>query len=380
MNVNRYAAIILAAGMSTRLGRFKPLLSVGDQTMTDRVISIFQKNGIDTILVTGWRNEELLAGIAMKNATVVYNPDFKEGMFTSVRAGLKSLKTDCLAVFLMPVDIPLVRPFTIHRILDIARNQHNKIIYPVFGRKRGHPPLIPTTLVSDILKMSKDITLRDALKKYESAAIEVSVPDGNILFDVDSPEDYEKLLEQLERYGIPTKEECKIALKNVIGISPELLRHSYKVAQIALVIARSLLKVGIRLNMEAVYAGALLHDIAKGQPNHAYAGACILQELGFSGIDDIVAMHMNLPANLQAVPLENKIVYLADKYVKGRRLVPLEQHFESSIRRFGNINDVKNKIGLRLCQTMAVRMEIEEMISSSIWDKLVKNKNVKAIL
>lgn len=370
MNVSRYSAIVLAAGMSTRIGRFKPLLSVGGQTMADRVISIFQKNGVDVVLVTGWHNEELLANIATKDVTAVYNPDFKKGMFTSVLAGLKSLKTDYQAFFLMPMDIPLVRPFTIRRILDTARNQHDKIIYPVFGEKRGHPPLIPTSLVPDILKMPEGGTLRDALKKHERTTIEVSVPDRNILFDVDSPEDYEKLLERLERYGIPTKEECEIALKDVIGISAVLLWHSYKVAQIALIIARSLLNAGARLDMEAVYAGALLHDIAKGQLHHAAAGALILQEMGFSEVTEIVAVHTDLPARGRAIPLENKIVYLADKYVTGEKLVPLEEHFNASLRRFGNSTDAKNNIILRRSQAIAARTEIESMISGSIWEKL----------
>lgn len=81
---------------------FKPLLSIGGETITDRVISLFAGNGISVILVTGWRQDELLRGIKHQNILVAENPDFKEGMFSSIQTGIKVLSADYRGFLLSP--------------------------------------------------------------------------------------------------------------------------------------------------------------------------------------------------------------------------------------------------------------------------------------
>jgi molybdenum cofactor cytidylyltransferase len=364
----RYSAIVLAAGTSTRMDRFKPLLPVAGRTMTDRVISIFRENGVAVTLVTGWRREELMAGIKTKDITVAFNPDFQEGMFTSVRAGLGTLGPDCRAFFIMPVDIPLVRPFTIRRLLGAAAEQPGMILYPVFGGERGHPPLVPTGLVTAILNWRRDGNLKEVLDAHESIAGEVSVPDENVLFDVDAPEDYDKLLERLPRYEIPTEKECEVILKDVARVSPELLRHSLKVAEVATTVARSLLESGLKPDIEAVRAAAVLHDIAKGRPGHAAAGAAMLREMGFGKIGEIVAVHAELPEAGPTLTLESKIVYLADKYVEGEKLVSLEERFAGSLRRFGRDAGAWSNIEKRRERALALEAEIEAVLPGKIRD------------
>ena len=128
----------------------------------------------------------------------------------------------------MPVDIPLVRPSTIRRLLDAAGEHTDKIIFPVFGKRRGHPPLIPSSLVPAILGWKKGGGLKAILDSQEKMAWEVPVADSNILFDVDTPEDYRMLLERFHRYEVPTIEECEVILTAICKVEPDRIRHCCK--------------------------------------------------------------------------------------------------------------------------------------------------------
>jgi molybdenum cofactor cytidylyltransferase len=197
----RYAAIVLAGGLSTRMKQFKPLLPLGEETITDRVIDLFLNEGIDVFLVAGYRHDDIAAGIKKRDITVVYNPDYEKGMFSSVQAGIRRLNSGYEAFFISPVDIPLVSPATIRRLITAAVENPGKIIYPVFAGRRGHPPLIPAALSPAILGWEKGGGLKAVLKSKERLALEVPVPDSFILFDIDTPEDYAELLECFKKSG-----------------------------------------------------------------------------------------------------------------------------------------------------------------------------------
>jgi molybdenum cofactor cytidylyltransferase len=227
-----YAAVVLAGGLSTRMKQFKPLLPLGDATITDHIIGTFLNAGADVLLVAGYRHDDILAGIKKRDITIVYNQDYEKGMFSSIQAGVRHLKSKHQAFFINPVDIPLVRPATVRRLMETADENPDKIIYPVFGGKRGHPPLIPGALIPDILEWERDGNLKAVLKAHEKRSMEVPVADSYILLDIDTPEDYEALLESYRRYEVPTNEECQALIK-IYQMPPEKIRHSHKTANVA---------------------------------------------------------------------------------------------------------------------------------------------------
>ncbi len=194
-----FAVLILAAGFSSRMGQFKPLLAIGGETVTDHLISTFVTNGVEVYLVVGYRGEELKAGIKNRDVTFVENPDYAHGMFTSVQTGVRALKPEYEAFFVMPVDIPLVKPSSVQSLLTAYNEHPGRIIYPVFRTKRGHPPLIPISLASVIAEWERDGSLRAVLSSYERLAIEISVPDENILMDINTTDDYKLLVERYRR-------------------------------------------------------------------------------------------------------------------------------------------------------------------------------------
>jgi molybdenum cofactor cytidylyltransferase len=362
----RYAAVVLAGGLSTRMKQLKPLLPLGEATITDHVISTFLNTGVEVFLVVGYRGDEIAAAIKKRDITLVYNPDYGQGMFTSVQAGVSRLRPAHQAFFIMPVDIPLVRPATIRRLMDAAAENPHRIIYPVFGGKRGHPTLIPSSLVPVILAREKSSNLKAVLDTRKKLALEISVPDSYILLDIDSQDDYAALLTRLQRYEVPTDEECDVILNDICAAAPDIIRHGQKVSGVAAAIGRALDASGCKVDVEMVRMAARLHDIAKGQRKHDIAGGRILRDLGFGRVGDIVGVHTDLSGRNTGMSLEAKIVYLADKFVEGERLVSIEERYRSSRRQFGLSPEIEKRIERRKRRALRVKKELENLLGGSL--------------
>ncbi len=367
MSYGRYTAIVLAAGFSSRMDEFKPLLHMGEETITNRVISIFQSNGIEVILVTGWRKDELTAGIKPHDITVVENPDFASGMFSSIQAGVKSLSLSQQAFFIMPVDIPLVRPNTIKRLIDTASEYPERIIYPVFNGVRGHPPIIPVSLVHDILHWQKEGGLHAVLDSHADMGIDVTVPDEHILLDIDNRQDYLNLLERFQQYDIPTEKECKTIL-DIAGTPSKVRRHCEKVAIVADAIAEALVNAGSKVDVGAIHSAAILHDIAKTKPHHEIAGGQILHDFGFPRIGDIITNHTGFTGIQMSI--EAKVVLVADKYVQDEELVSIEERYKSAGKKYASVPGIEEKIRKGKEIAMAIKQEIATLLGYSP-DKIV---------
>ena len=363
---NHFAAIVLAAGLSRRMRRFKPLLPLDGQNVTDFLIGTFLKNDVDVVLVAGYLQDRLRQGLETPDIQIVVNPHYRQGMFSSIQAGLRALETGYKGAFIAPVDIPLVRPSTIHSLLQAAIEYPGKILYPTFRRSRGHPPLIPAGVFPLILEEEINGNLKSLLLGHENLAAEIPVPDSNVLIDIDTPSDYQRLLEVFQHYEVPSLEECEVILQEIRKVTPSVYRHSLKVARIAEVISHELSARGINLDLPAVRAAARLHDIAKGQKGHAAAGASWLAEKGFGKIGDMVAVHTDLPADIRDNAWEAKIVYLSDKFVDGEKEVSLQERYNSALKRYGVREDIRSDISRRCDRALQVKTELESLLGFSL--------------
>jgi molybdenum cofactor cytidylyltransferase len=115
------------------------------------------------------------------------------------------------------------------------------------------------------------------------------------------------------------------------------VRHSRKVAEAAGRFADALFKSGLAIHADLARAGALLHDLAKGQPKHAEVGAAILRDLRMSAVAEVVAAHIEM--EFFGTIDERSIVYLADKLTLGDRLVTLDERFRPALDRFRGKTD-----------------------------------------
>lgn len=193
------AAIIVAAGFSSRMKSFKPLLPLGESTVVEKAVEGFVKAGIkDILVVVGHRAEQLLPILDRLPVRTIYNTNFSEGMFSSICAGVKGLTPEVEAFFLLPVDNPIVNPSTLIKLKETFYAAQAGIIYPNYQGMRGHPPLISSRYVNDVLSWDKPGGMRAILDQYENNALDLEVDDQGILLDMDTPDDYQRMLKYYE--------------------------------------------------------------------------------------------------------------------------------------------------------------------------------------
>ena len=203
--MSRFAAVVVAAGLSSRMDGFKPLLPLGSSTVLGCAAGLLRAAGVEFVLaVAGYRAEEVATEALRLSIGCVRNKDFQSGMFSSVTTGLQALPDGFDGVFVLPADIPLVRPGTIRGLM--ARFRGKPALYPVFAGKRGHPPLIASRCLPRILGWEGVDGLRGALghMEHEEGADEMICADENILFDLDTPEDYRQAAHRALRIGHPS--------------------------------------------------------------------------------------------------------------------------------------------------------------------------------
>jgi CTP:molybdopterin cytidylyltransferase MocA len=191
---DRIAALILAAGYSSRMGTLKPLLRFGALTALEQAVDRFQRGGVmDIRVVIGHAGEHLYAAFPELPVRWIENAHYDRGMLSSVLAGVASLRNEVEAFLLLPVDMPLVSPQTIAELLAVRRRQPAPVIYPVFQQRRGHPPLIATSCIPAAAPWDTPGGLRPLLQDYHPQALEVPINDPAILLDCDTPADYASL-------------------------------------------------------------------------------------------------------------------------------------------------------------------------------------------
>ncbi|HTY04571.1 MAG TPA: NTP transferase domain-containing protein, partial [Rhodocyclaceae bacterium] len=301
------AALILAAGYSSRMGAFKPLLTLGDRSAITWCVSAFRDAGISDIrVVTGFGAPELEPELHRLGVVGVPNPNYDRGMFSSIQAGIASLADDIDACFLLPVDTPLVRASTVAALAARRAAAPAPVVNPSFRGQRGHPPVIDKALFAEILAGDGEGGLRALLQRHEAVAVDVV--DEAILLDMDTPEDFARLDERAQHRDVPSEAECE-AIFERDSVAEPVRRHSRAVASVAAALAQHLDDI----DQQVVNAAALLHDIAKGRPDHAEAGATRVASLGYPAVAEAMRHHMdfNFGGRLDAAA----VVFVADKLV-----------------------------------------------------------------
>jgi CTP:molybdopterin cytidylyltransferase MocA len=328
MNPESAAAIVLSAGLSERMGDFKPLMMLGGMTMLERVIRLFQSSGVNRIhVVVGHRASELTPLIDRWGACSVINAHYTEGMFSSVAAGVSSLDAATESFFVLPVDIPLVRPATVRDLLLAFPAGITAICHPTFGRRRGHPPLIGGHHIRSILEWRREGGLAALLARLEQHAVDVAAVDEFIHQDLDRLEDYRRMSDRLEDREVFSPAECAALLNDRLHVPPAVAAHGRAVADVAVSIGEALNHTGYSLNLRLVRAAALVHDMARSGPDHARRGGKMLRDLDMPLMAAIVETHMDLAVEEGQQITEAEVVFLADKLVMEDRWVGLTERF-----------------------------------------------------
>ena len=192
MEAVRMGAVVAAAGMSSRMGRFKPLLDIQGEPAIVRVIHTLRSGGAENIfVVTGHHAEELRAALEGHGVSFVHNPDYAAtGMFESVRLGLERAQRTCGRILVTPSDVPLFRAETVRTVLTSGE----PIVIPTHGGRDGHPVLFEAEVVPEVLSFHGEGGLHGAILALGARVRRVEVPDDRIFTDMDTPEDYRRLI------------------------------------------------------------------------------------------------------------------------------------------------------------------------------------------
>ncbi|MBO4301068.1 MAG: NTP transferase domain-containing protein [Desulfovibrio sp.] len=370
------AALILAAGKAERMGRVKALLPLPflpggeDASSLAGLARLYRRCGVDHItVVSGFHAAAVEAEAAALGLTVVRNPSPEAGMFSSVQTGIYYISTfdRVEAVFVQPVDVPLVRPLTIMALLDSYREARTTdtaaVLVPQFDGQQGHPPLIPTCHASRICAHDGQGGLYGVLSGLPLRP--VPVVDSNILADMDTPDDYTHLC-RLAPWRTALRPAEAVTLLHLRHVSEKGLRHARAVGKVAAAFAASLGKTPQAGRVTTcrpwlAMSGGLLHDIAKGLPHHEQTGGALLDSLGLPDMARLVREHRDLTLSEQDPLTERELVYLADKYCRGDTFVPLERRFGMKMEQFSHDASACAAIASRLerAQRMEARLAKE---------------------
>jgi molybdenum cofactor cytidylyltransferase len=184
-------ALILAAGESKRMNQPKLVMPFGDNTIIENVIGNIPGELVEgKIIVLGaWMNE-IQGVIGGLDLLQVYNEDYKKGMLSSVRCGVRALPSGAEAVIIYPGDQPGIAPGVSLALIRARRKSGKGILISVHGEKRGHPILIDKKYFYEINTLNDERGLRELSSKHPDDVLEVKTRSKIVLRDIDTPEDY----------------------------------------------------------------------------------------------------------------------------------------------------------------------------------------------
>ncbi|MCJ7656075.1 MAG: molybdenum cofactor cytidylyltransferase [Dehalococcoidia bacterium] len=186
------SAILLAAGQSKRMGELKQLMPFGQSTIVAQAVDNLLGSAVDeVIVVVGYKAEDVIKAIAAKPIKLVINPDYEQGMSTSVIAGLNLVHSRVQGVMLALGDQPLVDSQTVNRLIEEFYNHDKGIAVPTYQGRRGHPIIFAIKYKEQLLKLRGDVGGRQIIKDHPDDVLEVAVDSESIVADFDTTDDYQ---------------------------------------------------------------------------------------------------------------------------------------------------------------------------------------------
>jgi molybdenum cofactor cytidylyltransferase len=192
-------AVILAAGKSSRMGRSKATLPLaGGETFLSRLIRTLHEAGVeDVVVVVGHDPETILKSLEHSELMfrLVMNPDYESGQLSSVLAGLRAIdRPGVSAMLLSLVDVPLASTATVRAVLERHRAKRPPIVRPVSRGRHGHPVVVDRLLFSLLRAADPSQGIKPVVRAHVSASGDVDVDDEGAFTDIDTPEEYARVI------------------------------------------------------------------------------------------------------------------------------------------------------------------------------------------
>lgn len=192
----KISGIILAAGLSTRIGEPKQLLPFGGSTIIETVIdNLLESKLEEVVVVVGHEAVNIKACIQHKPVKVVYNSDYRSGMLTSAQCGVRAISNSADAFALTLVDQPFITSDLINLVVEAHVQTDCGITLPSYDNRRGHPVIFDSRYAADILALEPENGgVRTLFRKHAHDIHYVVVGTDRVLRDIDYRKDYEKAL------------------------------------------------------------------------------------------------------------------------------------------------------------------------------------------
>ncbi len=193
------AAVLLAAGQSSRMGQHKLLLPLlGKPLVLHAVQSALASEADETLVVVGYRTEAVREALADQPVRIIENPDYAQGQSTSLRAGVAALAAKTEAALILLGDQPLLTADMLNMLIAAWKRAASPIVAPVYGGQRGNPVLFSRALFPELLAVSGDQGGRAVLQRHAGETLLVQMEDPAAALDVDTWQEYQALLAQLQ--------------------------------------------------------------------------------------------------------------------------------------------------------------------------------------
>jgi molybdenum cofactor cytidylyltransferase len=186
----KVGAIVLAAGMSSRMGTNKLLMDVNGKTMVRHTVEAARASHAEPIVVvTGHGEGDVKAALAGLDVQFMNNPDFAKGLSASLKCGLNALPEDCDGMLVLLGDMPGVSSALIDRLIAALDPGENRAICVATRHgKRGNPVLWARRFFPEIQAIEGDVGARNLIGAYGELVCEVEAEDEGPLTDIDTPE------------------------------------------------------------------------------------------------------------------------------------------------------------------------------------------------
>ena len=193
-DIGQVAAVVLAAGLSRRMGTPKMLLPWGKTTVISRVVAVLEQAGLsEIIVVTGGGRLQVEQALQDSRARMVFNPRFTESeMIESLQVGLAAISGQASAALVVLGDQPQIESEVVEAVLKLYFQEEPELVVPSYARRRGHPWLVGRGLWPELLRMRSDQSMRDFMHAHATAITYLEVDRPSVLKDLDTPQDWER--------------------------------------------------------------------------------------------------------------------------------------------------------------------------------------------
>jgi len=196
------AAVVLAAGESSRMGRPKALLPIDSVRFIEKIVSSFQSTKVGKILVVlGHNAEEMRQKIADLPVLIVVNNEYKKGQMSSLVAAIRDIQSrqssaelDGILVHL--VDHPYVNPILVDVMIDRFYESKKLIVVPRYHGRRGHPVIFSRSLFSELQDTPLDQGAKAVVHAHQKDTLEIDTEDEGVTIDIDTPEEYRQFVKE----------------------------------------------------------------------------------------------------------------------------------------------------------------------------------------